>query len=377
MSVNDLQEKFLERSYSSGIQIAQNLLATDPNNLWVNRMLGLCLLFVEYEKGIQQLSFASHIGDKYSRMALMAIEDLRIENSKSVNWNLLEFSIDFRFKKDSRYMDYPLEVTLETQAVCNAACTFCPYPTMERKGEKMEIDLIYKIIDDLAEIPADLPFSISPFKMSDPFVDRRIFDISKRINLILPNARLRFFTNGAPLTDKNIDKLGSIENVSDLWISLNESDAVRYKKLMGIPFERTIERLDELHRVVESGYPHPVTVSRVEDGTIYDHMFMEYVAERYPLFRAQISKVSNWLGQVELDVLSETPSLGCMRWFELNIMASGKVALCCMDGIGDYVIGDLNTCSALEVYNSAGYKKMRQYSISRKGASSPCDTCNL
>jgi hypothetical protein len=34
-------------------------------------------------------------------------------------------------------MDFPTEVTIETQAICNAACTFCTYPTMERKGNKM------------------------------------------------------------------------------------------------------------------------------------------------------------------------------------------------------------------------------------------------
>lgn len=32
----------------------------------------------------------------------------------------------------SRYMNTPMEVAIETQTVCNAACEFCPYPSLER-----------------------------------------------------------------------------------------------------------------------------------------------------------------------------------------------------------------------------------------------------
>jgi hypothetical protein len=56
-------------------------------------------------------------------------------------------------------------------------------------------------------------------------------------------------------------------------------------------------------------------------------------------------------------------------------MASGKVALCCMDGEGKHVVGDVNEQSVLDVYNSHDYKKMRQFSFSRLAAASPCDTC--
>ena len=69
------------------------------------------------------------------------------------------------------------------------------------------------------------------------------------------------------------------------------------------------------------------------------------------------------------------PGTGCFRWYELSIMASGKVALCCMDGEGKHVIGDVRTQSVLEIYNSPGYRKMRQFTFSRKAAAAPCDTC--
>src|SRR5688572_20298176 len=51
--------------------------------------------------------------------------------------------------RTSRHMGYPYLVHLETLASCNAACGFCPYPTLERKGTRMPDDLIEKIIGDL------------------------------------------------------------------------------------------------------------------------------------------------------------------------------------------------------------------------------------
>jgi hypothetical protein len=36
--------------------------------------------------------------------------------------------------RHSSAIDFPAHVHLETMAQCNAACNFCPYPSLERKG---------------------------------------------------------------------------------------------------------------------------------------------------------------------------------------------------------------------------------------------------
>jgi sulfatase maturation enzyme AslB (radical SAM superfamily) len=63
--------------------------------------------------------------------------------------------------KSSPYRDYPLFVVLETLALCNAKCGFCPYPTMERLGTKMPDQQIDKIISGLKAIPQTGPQSNS------------------------------------------------------------------------------------------------------------------------------------------------------------------------------------------------------------------------
>jgi radical SAM protein with 4Fe4S-binding SPASM domain len=111
------------------------------------------------------------------------------------------------------------------------------------------------------------------------------------------------------------------------------------------------------------------------DGTERDQAFKTFVQQRYPLFNLFMIGAGNWTGQVDVATERRVPPAGCFRWYELSIMASGKVALCCMDGEGKHVIGDVNAQSVLEIYNDPGYKKMRQFTFSRKAAAAPCDTC--
>lgn len=325
-------------------------------------------------------------GDKYLRQAAL------LGDAEAVVWLavLTEFShhpkgsigahdviaqVGLEKLRRSHYMDYPVEVSIETQAVCNAACTFCPYSNMARQGDKMPNELIGKIIDDLKLIPNNISFTISPFKVSDPFLDKRIFSICEKINTELPHARLRLFTNGSPLTPEIIDKISKIKNVIHLWVSLNEYEVAEYEKLMSLPFAKTIEKMDALHARVKDGYPHPIMVSRVADGSLRDKGFFDFVKSRYPLFDVFLIGRGDWTGQVDVTLQKNAPPTGCSRWYELSIMASGKVALCCMDGEGKYVIGDVREKSVLDIYNHPQYKKMRQFTASRLAAASPCDTC--
>jgi pyruvate-formate lyase-activating enzyme len=278
----------------------------------------------------------------------------------------------------SPYIDYPREVAIETMAVCNAACTFCPYPDIERKGEKMPDSLIEKIITDLTDIPREVPFVISPFKLSDPLLDVRLFDILARCNERLPHATLRVFTNGSPLTQKHVAKLREVRNLEHLWISLNHHDPAGYEAVMKLPWKRTIERLDMLHRAKAAGeFPVPVIVSRVADGSADDAAFKAFVRTRYPQFQPGLVPAAEWLGQVQ-GLLAygdgKVLPVGCGRWFELSITATGSVAFCCMDGKDEYPIGNAAETHVLEIYNNPTYRVYREHYLSRTEAG-PCSMC--
>ena len=272
------------------------------------------------------------------------------------------------------YHSQPHEVSIETQALCNARCTFCPYPTLERKGTKMPDELLEKIMDEFASW--SLPFYFSPFKVNEPFLDKRLIPLCQEFNRRVPEGVLRLFSNGSALTDKQIEEVAKLKRVAHLWISLNEIDPEAYETTMGLDFEITSRRLDQLHKAcVGWRFHHPVVVSRV-GGTEKERTdFILYVHDRWPKFKATIIKRDAWIDFTNPDNL-EVPDMPCVRWWELNVMATGVVALCCMSSDETYSVGDLNKQSMLEVYNSPGMKARRENLQTRKLAGEPCARCS-
>lgn len=277
---------------------------------------------------------------------------------------------------EEAYAEWPHEVTIETFAKCNAACVFCPYPTLERQGTKMQDEMIDRILDELKGHP--WPFMISPFKVNEPFLDKRLLPLCRRINAELPKAHLRLFTNGSALTEKHMREVAELQRVVHLWISLNEHRPAEYKATMGLDFARTTANLDVLHALVEEGeFQHPVKVSKVMGSRAADAMdeaFARYVETRWPLFGSHLIKRDSWLGFLEEND-RPVPDAPCSRWWEMNITAEGIVSKCCMDGRSQYPIGDLNKQSLFEVYNEPGLKAMRDNQASRLTVP-VCETCN-
>jgi hypothetical protein len=264
------------------------------------------------------------------------------------------------------YLDQPNEISLETLALCNARCTFCPYPTMERIGDKMPDELIDRLVDEMAAFKK--PFLFSPFKVNEPFLDSRLIPLCKIMNEWVPLASLRIFTNGSALTPEKVAGVAELKSVRHLWVSLNEIDPEKYHALMGLNFDMTAKRLDYLHK---QDFPHPVMLSSVGYP---NEEFRKYCFDRWPKFESMAIMRTSWLGYVDPQV-PEIPDTPCSRWFELSIMASGIVSLCCMDSEGKFQIGDLNKQTLLEVYNAPAWRERREKMLGRTGIN-PCSTCS-
>jgi hypothetical protein len=276
----------------------------------------------------------------------------------------------------SKYLDWPVEVSIETMAKCNAACVFCPYPTLERQGEKMPNEMLDRIVEELKQHPHR--FIISPFKVNEPFLDKRLLPFCRKVMAELPNAMLRLFSNGSALTERHLREVDQLERVYHLWVSLNTHEPEEYRRIMSLDFERTAANLDRLHAMMaRKEFRHPVVVSKVMEGkkrAEKDEAFILYCLDRWPLFNAFTIKRDSWLGNIEADD-APVPYAPCGRWNELSITATGVVALCCMDGKAEHPIGDLRTQSLYEVYNSPAYRERREKNMDRHDVP-VCSGCN-
>lgn len=281
------------------------------------------------------------------------------------------------YLREAGYLRYPALVHLETQAVCNASCTFCPYPRLARQGTRMADALIEKILGDLADIPRELPFQLAPYKVSDPFLEARLFDILGAANERLPHARISLFTNGAALTEAKIAALRGVRNVAYLNVSLNFSDPAEYAAVMGMPFERTLRRLDALHEAKAGGaFDPPVRLTRVSVDRRSDLAFIAWCGARYPRFKTVIAPRNDWIGEVPAEGPAPgVPDAPCHRWFDLSITATGLVAMCCMDGEAQYPKGNAGSEHVLAIYNRPHLLELRRRLVSRREAAEPCRRC--
>ena len=92
--------------------------------------------------------------------------------------------------------------------------------------------------------------------------------------------------------------------------------------------------------------------------------------------RCFIVGLFNYKGDIQSPL--PVPSYACEHITRLDILSSGKVALCCMDQEGAYSLGDVNNHSVLEVFRgeeSRRYQEMHR--TGRRTEIAPCGTCNL
>jgi hypothetical protein len=282
------------------------------------------------------------------------------------------------------YMDYPRNIGIETVGRCNAKCRFCPQGELKRRHTAMPDDLFEKIIRDLQEIPTEIPTRIAPNMVNEPFMDKKMFARLRRINEALPTTRLAIFTNFNVLPRGFMDEFRRLRNLEVLNVSFNAANASDYRNVMGIDFARTIRHLKAFmaenrgRRFLEE----PVVLSRVAAHTRADDDYEEQCRGLFAEFEEGVDYVvhlknrTNWLGATE-DKQSPIPySLPCGAWFDINIMCTGVVPLCCIDSKGEHIIGDVTRNTVLDVYNNPDFKSLRQNEVSRE-STDPCGNCSL
>ena len=273
--------------------------------------------------------------------------------------------------------EYPTLVQIETSAFCNASCGFCPHSSRELGASvRMTEEMFSQIINEISLWQAP-PNTICPFLTNEPFADARIYDFCRLINEKLPKTSIVFYTNGSLFTERNIEQLRTIKNIYTINLSLHHSNPAEYEAELKIPWPKTIE---SMARLINANRVSPITreilILRVGNGDSQaDQKFMKFCAACFPGTTAFVAPRWNWKGSIQshmdyrpwLDII-------CPRQNGLCILATGRVALCCMDQNGEYPLGDLNNQTLLEVFNADLARKHR---TTLKRHLVPCNKCSM
>ena len=270
-------------------------------------------------------------------------------------------------------LETPRLVSVETTNHCNAKCVFCPNNALARDKGPMRQELFEKIIEECREFP--LP-AIEPFLQGDPFSDPKIIERLELIRRRLPATKLRLYTNGYGMAPKKIDAMLGL-GIDHLYVSLNTLDPEKYRQVMGIPLQRTLENmayLTEPSRRARIADKITFRMTRLGDTTLKEQDdFIAYCKERG--VQCFIVGLFNYKGDINSGL--PVPSYGCEHVARLDILASGRVTLCCMDQDGDHGWADLEQMTELEAFNHPMAKKYRDFHrTGRRRQIDPCGTGN-
>ena len=244
-----------------------------------------------------------------------------------------------RGRSQKKYIDYfmqnseipkPNVINLETINRCNSTCEFC---TANKNAEKrpykrMEEDLYYKIIDQLAEW--DYRGHLTLYGNNEPWLDTRIVAFHKYAREKLPNAFIFMSTNGLLL---DIQKTKSIIPYVDQLIINNYCLDMKLHK--------------NVQKIYAYAKAHP---DEFKDVDIL--IQMRYLKE---VLTNRAGSAPN--KQATQKVIKET----CLMPFtDMWIMPNGKLGICCCDNFEVTDFGDLHEMTVQEAWNSPKYQELRK-----------------
>ncbi len=279
-------------------------------------------------------------------------------------------------KKLNKFKLSDLMVSIEPSNICNAKCIMCPYQKMTRKKEIISMDLFKKIVNNC------LAYGVKKFNLifyNEPFLDPFIFERIKYLKS--KKVRALLFSNGSVIDSEKAEKIlkGGLDEIT---FSVDSATKRTYESIRkGLVFERTINNI--LHLIKR----------RRDLGLKKPKIKLNFVKQK--LNEAELEEFrSFWVDKA--DEISVSPndrrkeiyesferkkknfaSFPCLRpWREFIVMSNGKVPLCCMDYNGKVILGDFNTQSLKEIWNSDNFEKIRQLHLNFKAYKiSLCKKC--
>ncbi len=267
-----------------------------------------------------------------------------------------------------------MQLQLETTNVCNADCVFCEYGKMSRPKGLMKMPLFFKIIEEAATIPQIELVTLTG--LGEPLLDRHIVERLAWIHTKMPGVKTDLYTNGTFLTPSMSDKLFQIGHIGTVFVSLNATNREKRQEIM---------QLDDYDKVVEHiRYAQSKRYNVIIKGVISKDLMEAGDQEKFMLQwgpptsmggKSFLHLEGNWAGGVWN--MRTKMKQACSRALgQIMVLWDGRVSLCCFDGDGRDILGDLNTQTIREMYNGGRALFVREaHNEGRRSEIALCANC--
>ncbi|HXK62675.1 MAG TPA: radical SAM protein [Acidobacteriota bacterium] len=264
-----------------------------------------------------------------------------------------------------RYPDFPDQVYVELTNACNARCTICATPNMQRRRAIMSFDLFRKIIDECGRYRVR---RILPFLHGETLLVPGVLDYFRYIRRASPGSHVNLTTNGSRLNADMTEAFLQENLLDSLIISVDGADKQTFEGIrLGLDFDEIRENvLYFMKRRNEQGKTTPkvsVAMVTVEENK---HCRKQFEEVWRGVDEVRFSVYFNWAGKLENSERTPHKVNFCERIYHyITILADGRVAMCCFDSEAAYCVGDINRKSIYEVWHSDSFNQKRRWLYER------------
>jgi len=207
-------------------------------------------------------------------------------------------------------------ISIETCAICNRRCSYCPISKDSRPQAMMTDKLFDKIIKELKELNYKGDVILSNF--GEPLLDKRLAAFIRKIKGEL-GSKSTFFTNGDFLTKERFNELISagVDNIEISQHDPEPSDPI--KNLFA--------------QISPEDWKH-ISYKIVKEGT---------------------QTLTDYGGLVDVETLRP---FSCYP-YRIIVRADGSVPLCCGDYYNEVNFGNANQRKLIDIWNNPFYRKIR------------------
>jgi len=263
---------------------------------------------------------------------------------------LLYNQIYYRLSKGARNLYAPTyqhrifsTVNLETRTICNGKCLFCPASIKGvRPDELMPWEIFVNVIDQLKKI--SFSGQIALFINNEPLLDSRLPQMVSYVRAACPAATVVVSTNGILL---------NLERALELY-------RAGLDRLIVNMYTRNRSWLPQVHQIA----------LELPD---------EYWRKTYVFFRRDDDELTNRAGaSPNKPKLTQPIRAFCELPFnQINITASGRVGLCCLDYYFSEEMGNVAQQELLSIWFGARLQQVRQSLLNYdRQAANLCTVCD-
>ncbi len=283
------------------------------------------------------------------RMRQTTIGSVMINCKKKIEFKTKSKLIDQKIRQwmDEPQLPFFSSIEIETVNRCNGVCPFCPVNVHQeqRPYAKMDINLFYKLINELSE--REYKGKISLYSNNEPFLDERIIDMYQYAKQKLPEAYFFIYTNGTLL---NIQKFLEIKPYLDEFVIDNYNDKMEVNKNLREVYDYILKNPDECKNVNFS--------FRLQN---------------------QILTTRGGLAPNKRKKNVIKPTRCKEPFYKMIVRPGGGISLCCNDALGIYTMGDCNKQSLYDIWYGNKFVHLRNAML-KKGRDglklcNNCDAC--